>query len=339
LERSLELAEDAGLEEHIGRAYIHLGWATNRTRAYGLLPLLERGIGRCEELGLDTWRLYLLVHRARADLDLGRWDAAADGARLVLRSARSVPLLGILTLTVLGLVHARRGEPAAGPLLDEAESLLPAQYEPQYLGPVAAARAEAAWLDRRPAAVDQATREPLELAIDRDAGWVVGELAWLRRLAGLPAAVDGALGPYSLQLAGDVRTAAARWNALGCRYDAALALAGSAEEDDLRSALAAFQRLGARPAAAVVARRLRSLGVRGLPRGPMRGTRANPAGLTPRESEVLDLLRSGASNADIAARLVLSERTVHHHVAAILRKLGVDSRGRAVSEAARRGLG
>jgi DNA-binding CsgD family transcriptional regulator len=36
--------------------------------------------------------------------------------------------------------------------------------------------------------------------------------------------------------------------------------------------------------------------------------------------------------------LFLSERTVHHHVAAILRKLGVDSRGRAVSEAARLGL-
>jgi DNA-binding NarL/FixJ family response regulator len=53
---------------------------------------------------------------------------------------------------------------------------------------------------------------------------------------------------------------------------------------------------------------------------------------------VLVLLGSGASNADIAARLFLSERTVHHHVAAILRKLGVDNRGRAVSEAARLGL-
>jgi DNA-binding CsgD family transcriptional regulator/tetratricopeptide (TPR) repeat protein len=339
LERSLELAEDAGLEEHIGRAYIHLGWAANRTRAYGLLPLLERGIGRCEELGLETWRLYLVAQRARADLDLGRWDAAADSAGTVLRSARSVPLLGILTLCVVGLVDARRGEPTAGPLLDDAAALLTSQYEPQYIGPVAAARAEAAWLDGRPADVDEATREPLELAIERDAGWIVGELAWLRRLAGLPASADGALGPYSAQLAGDVREAAARWTALGCAYDAALALAGSTDEDDLRRALTEFQRLGARPAAAVVARRLRERGVRGLPRGPMPGTRANPAGLTARESEVLELLRSGASNAEIAARLFLSERTVHHHVGAVLRKLGVDSRGRAASEAARRGLG
>ncbi len=338
LERSLELAEEAGLEEHIGRAYIHVGWAANRTRAYELLPLLERGIGRCEELGLDSWRLYLLAHRARADLDLGRWDAAADGAGLVLRSARSVPLLGILSLCVLGLVQARRGEPAAGALLDDAAALLAGQHEPQYVAPVAAARAEAAWLAGRPADVDEATYEPLELAVERDAGWVAGELAWLRRLAGLPAAADGALGPYSVQLAGDVRAAAARWTALGCPYDAALALAGSTDEDDLRSALATFQRLGARPAAAIVARRLRGRGVRGLPRGPLPGTRANPAGLTARESQVLDLLGSGASNADIAARLFVSERTVHHHVGAVLRKLGVDSRGRAVSEAARRGL-
>jgi DNA-binding CsgD family transcriptional regulator/tetratricopeptide (TPR) repeat protein len=337
LERSLALAEDGGLEEHIGRAYIHLGWATTRTRAYEVLPLLERGIVRCEELGLDVWRLYLIAYRARAALDLGRWDAAADGAGLVLRSARSVPLLGILALCTLGLLRARRSEPAGG-LLDDAAQLAEGQHELQYIAPVGAARAEAAWLDGRPADVEAVTREALELAVERDAGWVAGELAWLRRLAGLPAG-DRAAGPYAVQLAGDVREAAARWTALGCPYDAALALAGSADEDDLRSAVAAFQRLGGRPAAAIVGRQLRQRGVHGVPRGPLPGTRANPAGLTARESEVLDLLRSGASNAEIAARLFLSERTVHHHVGAVLRKLGVDSRGRAVSEAARRGLG
>jgi DNA-binding NarL/FixJ family response regulator len=64
----------------------------------------------------------------------------------------------------------------------------------------------------------------------------------------------------------------------------------------------------------------------------------NPARLTRRESEVLALIQLGLSNAEIASRLYLAEKTVHHHVSAILRKLGVGSRGQAASEAVRLGL-
>ena len=91
----------------------------------------------------------------------------------------------------------------------------------------------------------------------------------------------------------------------------------------------------AAPAAAVVARRLRERGARGLPRGPRRRTRENPAGLTSRELEVLALLTQGLSNAEIAQRLVLSEKTVGHHVSAVLRKLEVPSRARAAAKAGR----
>jgi hypothetical protein len=91
--------------------------------------------------------------------------------------------------------------------------------------------------------------------------------------------------PYSTQLAGDGRAAAARWTRLGCLYDAALAQVESDDVSRLCSALAEFQRLGARPAAAIVARRLREQGVRGLPRGPRPQTRNRPARLTRREVE------------------------------------------------------
>jgi DNA-binding NarL/FixJ family response regulator len=89
---------------------------------------------------------------------------------------------------------------------------------------------------------------------------------------------------------------------------------------------------------AILSRRLRELGIRSIPRGPRRRTRENPAGLTPRELEVLALVRDGLRNAEIAQRLVLSEKTVDHHVSAILRKLGVRSRGEATTRAAKLGL-
>jgi DNA-binding CsgD family transcriptional regulator len=203
---------------------------------------------------------------------------------------------------------------------------------------VIAARAEAAWLNSRGAAVDGITRDVLDTAIDRRASWVVGELAWLRRLAGIHETVPEVIEPYSAQLAGDARAAAARWTQLGCPYDAALALIESDDDGSLRLALAEFQRLGARPAAGIVARRLREHGVRDLPRGPRAETEDHPARLTRREAEVLAHVQQGASNAEIATRLYLSEKTVHHHVSAILRKLGVASRVQAAFEAAQRGL-
>jgi len=60
--------------------------------------------------------------------------------------------------------------------------------------------------------------------------------------------------------------------------------------------------------------------------------------LTPRESEVLQMLASGLGNKEIAAKLTISEHTVKFHVASILGKLGAGSRTEAVSLGIRRGL-
>jgi DNA-binding NarL/FixJ family response regulator len=144
--------------------------------------------------------------------------------------------------------------------------------------------------------------------------------------------------PWALQLTGDWEGAAERWSAIGCPYEAALALGDSDDEAALRRALDELRGLRAEPAASFVSRRLRGLGARGLPRGPRAATRANPANLTTREVEVLDLVAEGLSNADIAARLFVSQRTVDHHVSAILRKLDVRSRAEASAEAVRLGL-
>src|SRR5581483_11804511 len=143
---------------------------------------------------------------------------------------------------------------------------------------------------------------------------------------------------YRLQLSGDAERAAELWFQRGCPYDGALALAASEAPALLRQALECLQELGARPAAAIVSRRLRQLGERSVRTGPRQRTRANPAGLTQRQVEVLALLSEGLRNAEIADRLVVAEKTVDHHVSAILGKLGARTRGEAAATAAQLGL-
>ena len=143
---------------------------------------------------------------------------------------------------------------------------------------------------------------------------------------------------FRLQLDGEPEAAAELLTTEGAGYDAAIALAPSSDGSLLRAAHEQLRALGARPAAAIIARRLRELGERHLPRGPREATRENPAGLTNRELEVLPLLAEGLRNAEIAQRLVVTPKTVDHHVSSILRKLEVTNRGQAGTAAARLGV-
>ena len=240
---------------------------------------------------------------------------------------------------MLGLVRARRGDPEVWPVLDEALALAKGTGEPERLAPVAAARAEAAWLEGRPEAVRGETDLAFDLALERHVPRFVGELAAWRLRAGVADPVAAEIsGPHALELAGDWSAAAERWLELGCRYEAALALAETGDEESLRAALDQLQELEAGPAATIVSRRLREHGARGVPRGPRPATRSNPAGLTSREVEVVGLVAEGLRNSEIAGRLVLSERTVDHHVSSILRKLGVHTRVEAAAAARRLGI-
>jgi DNA-binding NarL/FixJ family response regulator len=139
-----------------------------------------------------------------------------------------------------------------------------------------------------------------------------------------------------LELAGDWRGAIRAWRALDAPYEAALA-ALPGDERAARDAMAALQRLGATAAARAFAREREARGAASL-RGPRRSTLANAAGLTRREQEVLAGLAGGATNAQLAATLSLSERTVSHHVSAILGKLGAPTRTAAVEAARAAGL-
>jgi DNA-binding CsgD family transcriptional regulator len=335
LERGLELALAAGFEEHAARAYTNLGAASIDARVYNQGDeALAAGISYCRERDLDAWWRYMTSWVARSHLEQGRWDDAAQAAAAVLDRPGVAAPSRINALVVIGRLRARRGDPDVWGPLDEAGEFARSAAEVQRQGPVAAARAEARWLAGEPDLIGEETEEALALALAHEHEWVAGELYAWRRRAGISVPEPAyAAEPFRLELDGHPEQAAAAWRRLGCPYEAALALLESDDESELRRSLAELQELGARPAAARVARALRERGARDLPRGPHAATRANPAGLTPRELEVLELLVQGKRNAQIAGQLVLSEKTVGHHVSAILRKLGVSTRTEAATQA------
>jgi DNA-binding CsgD family transcriptional regulator len=340
IDRRIDIALRAGLEEDA--AHMVLGLAL--TVAYWsprMLPrrVLEAGVGSARSTGLDLTHLYLLAFQTRLELDEGRWAEATELSGLVLGERFISTFPRTLALISLALVRARRGDPNVWPVLDEAWALAEPTGELPRIAPVAAARAEAAWLAGRPEAVGDETDAAFRLALERRVPRAVGELALARMRAGIEDDVpEDAQEPYRSQLSGDWKRAAELWAELRCPYEAALALADSSDESALRRSHDELHRLGAKPAAAIVSRRLRALGARDIRRGPRPATRRNAAGLTARESQVLALVAEGLRNSEIAQRLFLSPRTVGNHVSAILSKLGADTRVAAVAKAAALGL-
>lgn len=134
---------------------------------------------------------------------------------------------------------------------------------------------------------------------------------------------------------GVLRTACRRWQQLDAPYDAGrvrVLLAGAydalgdrdAAALELDAAAATFDHLGARIDAERVAQ--------------LRGMSARPDGLTKREVEVLALAAAGMTNRDIAAALVISQKTVARHLSNIFAKISVSTRTEAAAYAFDHGL-
>ena len=165
-----------------------------------------------------------------------------------------------------------------------------------------------------------------------------GELVrWLRRLGEPVTAFPGCPPEFAAGIDGDWRAAAAEWERIGDPYERALELWSRWVAADIgcRSRCSTVSAPGLQrrwPGA--------GCGSSASPRSarPARRPRDNPAGLTERQVEILRLLASGMTNAEIAARLVVSVRTVDHHVSAVLQKLGVATRREAAAAVATLGL-
>jgi DNA-binding CsgD family transcriptional regulator/tetratricopeptide (TPR) repeat protein len=338
LTQSLDLALARDAHEHAARAFTNLGsiniinWSLADADRH-----LHAGITYCADRDLDTWRLYMTAWLARSLAEQGQYDAAQRHVADVTRRPHVSPITQVSVLPVAGVLAARRGRDGTREL-DEALTIAVRTGEALRLIPVTAACAEAFWIAGRTRELVAAVDRAWPVAVEHPHPWGLGELSWWLRLAGdgRPAIAPLAR-PFALMLADEHRAAAAAWEALGCPLWSAYALAFSPEMRDAQQCLDILDKLGATAVRHAV---LRDRHARGLavPRGPRTASRANPAGLTAREAEVLQLLADGLSYAEVAERLVLSEKTVGHHVSAVLRKLGEPTRSRAVAAALRLGL-
>ena len=338
MEGALAVAVEAGASQSAGRGYANLQALATACLDFGLAQqAYDEGLDYCEAHDIPTYANCLIGGQVVVLESTGRFEEAVALGLGRMAAADLSPVNRLSTHISVGKILARRGDPAAWVQLDTALQDALALDEAQYLALVHLARTEAHWLegDHQAAVAACLSAAKTHDRIDKSSRGQLG--TWLARLGLDP--VPGPVEPaYAAHLAEDVPPAVRTWEELGCPYDAALALLDGPDEEQWREAVARFDSLGAVATARVARRRLREAGARGVPAGPRPTTRAHPQGLTRREQEVLAELVNDLTNEQIAAQLVISPKTVDHHVSSVLGKLGVANRREAIVEARRLGL-
>jgi DNA-binding NarL/FixJ family response regulator/tetratricopeptide (TPR) repeat protein len=344
LGESVRICRELHLPHLVDRALWSLGHAAFVWRRYDLAREYRQQL---KEYFQGLWGSEIDLYgidspMAEIEFVLGDWDAAVARAHAALTGPRRRSAERITALAVLARIAFRRGEPGWQARLDELRDFVgglesvaapaPGTHVVRPIWPTGSARAllvaetEAAWISGDLGPILPRLRAAYSAACREGSRAAIGELGlWLWRAGALSELDARAEEVYRLEVAGRAREAAAAWAQLSVPYEAALSLAGSSEAADVQEAHAELTRLGATAVAHKVALRLRELGSP-VPRGPRPTTRSNPRGLTEREWEIARLLALGLSNAEIADRLVVSPKTVGHHVSAVLGKLAVRRR-------------
>ena len=221
--------------------------------------------------------------------------------------------------------RARTGAPGHEEALTEALDLAYGTAEAQRVGPLGGAAAEIAWIVGDADAGEREAIRAWNVVRQIDGPWTRGIIATWLPDTDAAAVAESLAPPYRAEALRRWDEAAELWDAIGSRFNAGLARARGGTREGLAEAAVRFDELGAEAAAARARSEARLQGW-STPRGRRAATKAHPQGLTRREAEVATLLAEGMSNAAIADRLVLSPRTVEHHVSAVMAKLDVSSR-------------
>ena len=339
LRESLAISLKNSYHEHAARAYAALGSNGITIKNYAFAKkTLEEGISYCEERDLDSLKLYMLSWKARLNLETGNWEEAFRIASNLLKKENLLPVVKIGALVVVATIKIRRGDQDALPLLLEAKTMAFKTTELQRIIPVLLALLEYEWINGKSFIEQETLDRTINIFVKAETFLKKSRFEfWLRKVRKqyLPH-----IERYKNNRVSNLTTAmdeSASWEKLGCPYEQALSLFEGNEDDKIK-ALSFIQKLGANAVSEKLKMEMRSSGIKRIPRGLRKSTKTNPAQLTNRELDVLQLLKISAQDKEIANTLFISPKTVGHHISSILFKLDVNSRSKAVTEALRLGI-
>jgi DNA-binding CsgD family transcriptional regulator len=338
LKEGLKISLKNSYHEHAARAYTAMGSNLVTTKDYSFAKqTLEEGINYCEERDIDSLKLYMLGWKARLNLETGYWSEALAIAGNLLKKENLPPVIKIGALTVVATIKIRRGEQDALPLLLEAKKMAFVTTELQRIIPVTIAMLEYEWVSGKRYIEQEVLHETMNMFLHLEKiSKTCRFFFWLGIMKEHYPDVREKC-KTNLNNEKTPREEADSWEELGCPYEQALSLFEGTESDK-RKALLIIQQLGADAIYEKLKMEMRSSGIKKIPRGLRESTKTNPAQLTNRELDVLQLLKKGIQNREIAEALFISPKTVDHHISSILFKLDVNSRSKAVTEAGRLGI-
>ncbi|MEO6000997.1 MAG: AAA family ATPase [Chitinophagaceae bacterium] len=339
LKDSLKIALKNSYHEHVARAYTALGSNSVTMKEYvSAKNTLNEGIHYCEERDLDSLKLYMLSWKARLNLEIGNWDEAYSAADNLLKHENLFAVIKIGALTVVATIKMRRGDADALPLLLEAKTRAFETMELQRIIPALSALLEYEWITGDVCIMEETLDRTIHMIDQLDKISKKNKFYyWMRKARKEYLPLQERYEGYDSTSAAMALEDAALCENLGCSYEQALALF-EAEDDDKKKALVIVQGLGANAVYEKLKLEMRASGIKSIPRGIRRTTQSNPALLTDRELDVLKLLHEGMQNKEIATRLFISAKTVDHHISAVLYKLEVNSRTKAVQKAIKLGI-
>lgn len=337
LQQSLEIALRYSYQEHAARAYTNLGYNGIIIKDYVFAQKsLEAGLLYCEENDLDLWRIYLLTIKAKLDLETGHWNDVIQMSESIIKIEKTPKIIKIFALTMMATVKMRRGEKEdLISLLEEAKEMAFESMEPQRVIRALAACLEYEWITGQRFIANEAIDSAVTMVKHMGNIYDNSELVyWLLKAREQKVALLNMYQGYQVNNTANARRAAVSWGKSNNLYQQALCLF-EGDDDDKRKAIGIIHSVGASAVYEKMKMEMRSAGIKNIPRGIRKSTKTNAAFLTLRELDVLQLLKGGMQNKEIASKLFISAKTVDHHISSIFFKLDVNSRVKAVNEAVR----